>query len=53
MGEIISTLGGLVQDVWTAASSWVPVLAAAGTGDTCIPEKRCSHGRPNNPAGRR
>lgn len=30
MGTIITTLGGLVQDVWTAAASWVPVLAAAG-----------------------
>ena len=30
MGTIITTLGGLVQDVWTAAANWAPVLAAAG-----------------------
>lgn len=30
MGTIITTLGGLVQDVWTEAANWAPVLAAAG-----------------------
>lgn len=30
MGAIITTLGGMIQEVWTEASQWTPVLAAAG-----------------------